>query len=334
MIKGKKKVTLTIENILKRITEYDIFRFYMKGTKWNLNEGTHSPFRKDKHPSFMISNRYGNISFIDFGDSKYRGDCFTFVKMLHNLKNMDEVLKTIDRDFGLGISDGTFKSDYKKITSQYKQPENKKKRYVKIQVIPRNFTKEELSYWNEYHQDVSDLKRENVYSINKVFLNKKRFIIKKNELKFGYYYNGYWKIYRPFSDKRRKWIPNNVPITTLDGVPISNCDTLFINKSKKDYMVIKKLFPDTIAVQNEGIACFSKENIELMKKVSKNQILSFDSDIPGVQSSLEITKMFGFNYCNVPKRYLAENIKDWADLAKSYGMKTIEDYLKQKNILK
>ena len=36
----------------------------------------------------------------------------------------------------------------------------------------------------------------------------------------------------------------------------------FINKSKKDYMVTKKLIDGCCAVQNEGIACFSEENVE------------------------------------------------------------------------
>jgi hypothetical protein len=332
MIKGKKKVALTQESILKRITEYDIFKYYMPGD-WRPNIPTNSPFREDRNPSFIISNKYGNLNFIDFGDTKFRGDCFHFVKQLFNFPSLDETLKKIDNDFGLGISTGKFSDNYKKITGQYKQPESAGKRYVKIQVLPKKFTREELAYWNEFHQDISDLKREHIYSIKKVFLNKKRFNLGDTSLAFGYYYDGYWKIYRPQESKKRKWMPNNVPITMLDGLPLAKCDTLFINKSKKDYMVIKKIFPDTCAVQNEGIACFSKENIELLRDHSSKQVLSFDSDIAGVQSSLEITKMFGFDYCNVPKRYLAENIKDWADLGRKYGMNVIEDYLKSKGLL-
>jgi DNA primase len=120
----------------------------------------------------------------------------------------------------------------------------------------------------------------------------------------------------------------------MDGKDrIVNCDTAFINKSKKDYMVMRKLFPCSCAVQNEGMGCFSPENVEYLKTNSKRQILSFDSDITGVENSQQITKIFDFGYCNVPKKYLKEGIKDWADLAKSHGMETIEDYLKQKQLL-
>jgi hypothetical protein len=153
-------------------------------------------------------------------------------------------------------------------------------------------------------------------------------------LRFGYYYDGFWKIYRPFADKKNKWMPNNVPITTMDGKnDIKDCKVAFINKSKKDHMVIKKIFPCSCAVQNEGIACFSEENVAYLKANSDKQILSFDSDITGVKNSQQITELFGFGYCNVPKKYLNEGIKDWADLAKIYGMKAIEEVLKEKNLI-
>jgi hypothetical protein len=239
----------------------------------------------------------------------------------------------IDKDFGLGISSESVK-DYKKIISEYKQPEDLGKRYSLIQVVTRPFNNEELAYWNQYYQDIQDLKDNNIYAIKKLYLNKQLFSIKETELTFGYFYNGHWKIYRPHGDKRSKWVPNNVPITAMDGLEnIKDCDVAFINKSKKDYMVMKKVFPCSCAVQNEGMACFSPENVEYLKANSNRQILSFDSDVTGVKNSQQITKLFEFDYCNVPKRYLEEGIKDWADFAKEYGMKAIERYLKQKKLI-
>jgi hypothetical protein len=129
-------------------------------------------------------------------------------------------------------------------------------------------------------------------------------------------------------------MPNNVPITAMDGKEnIKNCDVAFINKSKKDYMVMKKLFPCSCAVQNEGLGCFSHENVEYLKANSDRQILSFDADAVGVQNSKQITEMFDFDYTNVPRQYLTEGIKDWADLAKTHGLKAIEECLKQKGLL-
>ena len=335
MITGQRKIALTRQVILEKISEYDIFRFYMPDKDWQLNHVTLSPFRNERNPSFIIGNRHGVLSFIDFADTSKRGDCFEFVKQLYNKLSIDEVLKKIDNDFGLGISSGTNKGDYKKIIAEYKQPEELGKRYSVIQAVTRRFTNEELAYWNQYHQSLDDLRANNVYSIKELYFNRSRFPMKETELRFGYLYDGgHWKIYRPFGDKKNKWVPNNVPITSMDGLEdIKDCDVAFINKSKKDYMVMKKVFPCSCAVQNEGIACFSPDNIEYLRANSKRQILSFDSDITGVKNSQQITKLFGFDYCNVPRNYLKEDIKDWADLAKAHGLNAIENYLKQKQLL-
>lgn len=334
MIKGSKKTALTPETILSKISAFDIFKFYMPERDWRLNTVTYSPFRNENHPSFVIGNKYGEISFIDFAETSLRGDCFYFVKCLFNLSTMNDVLVKIDNDFGLGISSKENVNKYKEIVKQYKQPEESIKRYSLIQVKTKKFTKQELEYWNSYHIDIEDLRKENVYSVDKVYLNKQLFYTNPHELTFGYLYDGHWKIYRPFEDKKNKWLPNNVPITAMDGLDnIKNCDVAFINKSKKDYIVIKKLFECSCAVQNEGLACFSEENVNYLKSNSKRQILSFDSDTTGVKNSQQITQLFEFDYCNVPKQYLSEGIKDWADLGKTHGMKAIEKYLIEKNLI-
>lgn len=334
MIGGKKKpISLTPESVLSKISDYDIFRMYMPNKGWELNRVTYSPFRKENHPSFVIGNRKGYISFIDFADTNLRGDCFTFVKLLYGLSTINDVLKLIDKDFGLGIADGKHTDDYKKIVSEYKQPESIK-RISLIQAITRKFTNTELEYWNSYHQSLDDLRANNVYAIKKVYLNKQLISNVEKEMTFGYLYDGHWKIYRPYADKKSKWVPNNVPITAMDGLEdVKHCRIAFINKSKKDWLIMKKVIPSSCAVQNEGIACFSKENVDYLKENSDIQILSFDSDVAGVQNSQQITKLFDFEYANVPRKYLKEGIKDWADLARVYGLKVIEDYLKEKDII-
>ena len=145
MIKGKKRTPLTIENVLKLVTEYDLFRYYVPH-KWKLNQATNSPLHEDNHPSFLIGNKNGNLTFIDFttGD---KGDVFEFIKVLYSLSSIDEVLRKIDYDMGLGFNSKENVGEYKKIVSQYKQPEEiKEKHYSIIQCVTRKFTNEELIY--------------------------------------------------------------------------------------------------------------------------------------------------------------------------------------------
>lgn len=333
MISGPIRKELTDKAIFNRISEYDLFRFYMPNHDWKLNHPCISPFRNETNPSFLISSRHGFLYFIDFTDTSIRGNAIQFVQKITGLDNYNDALERIDADMKLGIRNKELE-DYKAITKTYNQPIDLEKRYSVIQVKSRKFTQEELDYWNMYHQDLQDLKDNNIYSIDKVFLNKQRFSLPDNDLRFGYFYSGSWKIYRPFADKKQKWLPNNVPITTMDGLNnIKDCDIALISKSKKDYMVLKKIINCVCAVQNEGVACFSDENVLYLKQNSKRQILGFDSDEPGVHNSQQITKLFDFDYCNVPRKYLNEGIKDFADLAKAYDLKTVENCLKQKGIL-
>jgi len=338
MIKGeiKSKEVLNPKTILSKISEYDIFRYYISSKNWEINRVMNSPLRKDTNPSFVIFQKDDlSLRFKDFADSNHTGDCFQFVEIMFGV-DYNKALEIIDKDFGLGIKNKPSEdsSNYKKIISEYKQPIEIQKRYTNIQVVTRKFTNEELQYWNEYYQDISDLRENNIYSIKKLYLNRQLIQLKETELKFGYFYDGRWKIYKPFAPRESKWIPNNVPNTAMDGKQnINNCDVAFITKSKKDYMVMKKIYPHSCAVQNEGWSCFSEENVNFLKSNSSRQVVSFDSDNPGVKNSKIVTEMFDFEYCNVPKYYLQEGIKDWADLAKKYGMQIIEHYLKQKFII-
>ena len=333
MISGVKKTILTPDAILNLISPYDIFRYYMPDTYWKVNDATLSPFRKESHPSFLISSRSGTLHFIDFTDTNLRGDCFTFVKLLHHMISMDDVLKKIDSDFGLGISSKS-SGDYKKIVGEYKQPEELGKRYALIQAITRKFTHEELDYWNQYHQSLDDLRANHVYSIKELFLNKSRFVLKDTDLRFGYLYNGHWKIYRPFVDKKYKWVPNNVPLDMCYGLTNLQPDkNTLICKSLKDYMVCRKVYEHICHVQNESLAAFSHEAVEYIKENSAFVFYGGDSDIPGKEASYAITKAFGFKHINPPDELLKKGIKDFADWARCEGLEVLENHFKQKELI-
>lgn len=331
-IQGQKRVKLTEESILSKISEYDIFKMYMPKTNWKLNIATHSPFRKDDNPSFVIGTKHGNISFIDFADISKKGNCFNFVQMICNLAGYYDALRTIDRDFCLGISSGEV-GDYKKIVNEYKQPDNIEKRYSLVQAITRKFTKEELAYWSQYHQSEDDLKANNVYSLSKVYLNKQLFYLKNTDLRFGYLYDGHWKIYVPYAaDKKRKWPVSNVPLQTMKGLENLSFDkNTLICKSLKDYMVCKKVYKNVCHVQNESLSAFSQESVNFIKQNSKEIYYGGDSDVPGKKASFVITESFGFRHINTPDDLLPE-VKDFADWSKLKGLEVIRLHFRKKGL--
>lgn len=334
MITGERRVKINTENILVKISEYDIFMRYMPSNiPWKLDSITSSPFRKDNNPSFIIGNREGRLYFKDFAVADLRGDAFDFVQKLYGISVFQDVLRKIDSDFGLGFNSDKNIDVYKKIVSQYKQPETSGKRHSLIQVITRKFNKEELDYWAEYHQGIEDLRTNKIYSIKEVFLNRKRFNISKDELRFGYLYEGgYWKIYRPFQTKKRKWM-SSVPIHIAYGLENLRSDkNALICKSLKDYLVCIKVYPYTCHVQNESVAAFSDETVSYIKSNSLKAFYGGDSDDQGKDASHTITKAFDFLHINTPDRLLPE-VNDFAGWGRLEGLSALREHFIDKKLM-
>jgi hypothetical protein len=335
MIIGKKKEKsiLPSEAILKLISSYDIFKYYLAGRDWKVNQKTNSPFRKDEHPSFIIGSKGGELHFLDFADTQYRGNCFKFVQMLFHIEVFADVYRKIDNDFGLGIFTKEITKDYKQIISQYVQPESLEKSYSLIQAITRKFRKEELEYWERYYQTINDLKANNIYSIKCLFLNRQKFCLPDEELRFGYLYEGgFWKLYRPFNNKKSKWV-SNVPLATAYGLNNLNKEhNTLICKSLKDYLVCRKVYDNVCHIQNESLAAFSHETIEYIKENSREVFYAGDSDRAGKEASYAITRAFGYKHINPVDRLLPE-IKDWADWARVEGLDAIKNHFIKKGLL-
>src|SRR5688572_29318762 len=119
MIKGNRKSELSKENILKRISTYDIYRFYHGNFK--INEVTVNRHRGEKDPSLIIGNKLSNeLTHKDFGDYNWRGDAFHFVMQIHNC-DFKMALSIIDRDFNLGLGGGKVVEGRRVVT--WRQPE-------------------------------------------------------------------------------------------------------------------------------------------------------------------------------------------------------------------
>ncbi|HEU4609632.1 MAG TPA: hypothetical protein VFS31_16050, partial [Chitinophagaceae bacterium] len=106
MISGVKRQGLTLETVLHRTSEYDIYRYYL-GHDFKLGEPFSSPFHEDRDPSFsIICTRNGRLHFTDFADSDASGKVIDFVRRFYPGRRYDEILKCIDRDLNLGICTG------------------------------------------------------------------------------------------------------------------------------------------------------------------------------------------------------------------------------------
>lgn len=322
MIGGVEKEKLTKESILKRVTEQQIYEFYWKPFK--LGHIYSSPFRKDSMPSFGIYRTANNtLRHHDFGNEAMSGNCFSFVCNLRGI-TLWEALHLIEKDLCLG-------------SGIYKPPAifTVEKKQVEINITAKNFTQEELKYWNQYAQDITDLKKNDVYSVDKLWINGFPQNI-KGELCFAYLLTEegkeYLKIYRPFSQDKWKYNGPNKLISGWDRVKDGG-ERVIITGSKKDEMCIRKLTEDCCSTQSESKTSISPEKIEFFQNNWKRRIIGWDADPPGVEACTYYNKTHNFEYVNVPKSLYRDGVKDWADFVASYGLGQLQYYLKNKNVL-
>ena len=100
---GLYKITLSLtkENILKKVSEYQVFSYYL-GCDFKSGVVMSSPLRQDDKPSFSIfTDRKGTLRFKDFGTGD-TGDCFTLIQKLFGIDFYSSLIR-ISEDFKLDL---------------------------------------------------------------------------------------------------------------------------------------------------------------------------------------------------------------------------------------
>ena len=97
------KITLSLnkDNILDKISQYQIFSYYL-GRDFKSGVVMNSPLRQDDKPSFSIfTDRKGTLRYKDFGNGE-TGDAFTFIQSLFGC-DFYSALVRINEDFKLDL---------------------------------------------------------------------------------------------------------------------------------------------------------------------------------------------------------------------------------------
>ena len=304
--------TITLDWILSKVTEYDIYAKYIGEFKIGLIYN--SPFRKDKNPSFGIyySKRTGQLLFKDHGTSDC-GNVIKFVQLYTGKTNYSDILKDIvDR---LNITNDT------KLTStkQYKPPEE-----TVIGVVRQDFTETDKSYWLQFNIDIDTLKKFNVSSIKYYLCNGiVKGIYKDTNPMYAYKVYNNFKIYRPLGDKYTKW-RNNLTEYDIQGyeqLPQKG-DTLVITKSMKDVMCLYKMGIPAVSPSSESTFLPTSVLNELKKRFKRILIL-FDRDVAGIKYLRKISQKTGLEPMLIHKKFKA---KDISDAIKLNGFETIKNW--------
>ena len=309
----KVPTNLTLDYILSRVTEYDIYAHYLG--QFKVGAIYNSPFRKDKNPSFGIyySKRTKQLLFKDHGT----GDCgnvVKFVSLYTGLTNYNDILSDIVKK--LNITPTTTLDSSKQYIPSTE---------TIIGVVRQPFTKVDINYWSQFNISEKTLKKFNVNSIKYYLCNGiVKGIYKENNPMYAYKVYNNFKIYRPLADKYTKW-RNNLSETDIQGfqqLPAKD-DILVITKSLKDVMCLYEMGIPAISPSSEST--WIPDNIlEQLKKRFKRIFICFDRDVAGVRNLRKISLKTGLKPFLVHKSF---NAKDISDAIKLNGFETIKNWI-------
>lgn len=334
MVQGKKKgENIDRELIFSKIEPYDVYMMYMPWP-FALNMTCKNPFVEEDNPSFIIGDKFGEVTHKAF-NSPHRGDCITFVMEFLGL-SYSEALNRIGGDFSIGEGG----ERYRRIISLYERPKGTKPPSL-IQVRAKPFGEEHKEYLSEFHispRELNFCSDTKCVAVGEWALNRAKMPLRINEVAFAYNLKnerGNWlKVYRPFAGKKDKWM-SNIPFVEMHGVGnINGCKIGIITKSIKEGAWINKYITSCVeVVQAEDYSAITEENKRRLLNGCEELYISFDSDPKGVESCLELTREMGCRYINPPKELLKHGVTDWTDMSRYYkSPQPVIEFFKSKGI--
>jgi DNA primase len=308
----------------KGINQESIMQYYT-GLNVRSKKLTFSPFRNDNHVTCSFYKSKSNILYLhDFATNEHI-NCFQVVMKKFNV-NYYEALEIIAKDFGL--IEGTHSNPVAPtIVKPIKETESSN-----IQVQIKDYTEEELKWWESFGISKKLLKKYHIYSLQHVFINGQLRFTSSNKCPiYGYYFgkdkngNEKWKCYFPLKTEYR--FINNLSKKVLQGyhqLPKTG-DLLVITKSMKDVVALYGFGIAAVSPNSETLFVDDKK-LEEFKQRFKHILVVYDNDRPGLYNMAKIRREHPeLNYFYMPW-YLA---KDFTDSIKLVGVENMKEYVNE-----
>lgn len=326
---------LNSKNVLSYITQEEIYRFYL-AKNFRFNTPFSSPFRVDKNPSFVISNK--NYRYKDFamGDS---GNCFNFVMQLFNI-NYNLALIQIVTDFNIrsnfhivnptGYNNAFKRAEVKNLST------NLYTGTVSLKIKQREWEQYDLDYWQSYGISLTYLRLGWIFPISHFFLNDKCYradklsyaYIEKKDNKITY------KIYQP-KNTFKKFISGNTWSTwELWHLLPQTGEDLIITSSRKDALsIIENLQVPAVSFQAESIIPKDIVLKEVLKRF-KRVFLFYDNDTHKAENNGQkmalklVSKYPELINIKIPDEYNSKDFSDFINQDKNLAIKIIKEIIK------
>ena len=321
-----------------------------------------SPIREDEHPTcgFRYNNK-GQLKFRDFA-GYFWGDCFDAVALIiskaynrtydvNNKNDFVQILKHISLTFKDVIEN--VEKDPNIITKIDEGVLKLRKDKPIIDLVIREWNKEDVKYWNTFGISIHDLNINFVYPIDQYYINRKqnpepKYFYDTKDPCYAYYLgkgtdniNNY-KLYFPKRDKtsHNKFICNCNHLEGILNLSERDYDYIILTKSTKDRIALfsaircyASLYRESnikIGVINIPHETYRLRDVEvtwLKDKLNINgEIVTFmDNDRTGMIEAIYLKNTFGFKPILIPKEY---NVKDFAELMSITSINKICELIK------
>lgn len=307
---------LTKQLILQHFSEEQIMEFYLKVP---IQKGLfRSPLRKDKNPtcSFFRSNT-GTLLFKDFATGQSL-NVFDVVRTKYKC-SLQQALRIIANDFDI-LPDTTLQKNEGVINEKPEVISKRSQTYLQAQI--KQFTDNELEWWNSYGITKEILNIFQVYSCKFIYFNNTIVAQYHPKCPIYGYFGGFekelelWRFYFP-TRKNFRFL-TNWPATKIQGInqlPFKH-DVVVITKSMKDVMCLYSLGIPACAPNSETLFIPDKL-VQQFKIRFKTIIVLYDNDRPGMLGMSKIRRKYPeFIYTKIP---INSNAKDISDYYSLYG---------------
>ena len=307
--KGKSSVSL--DDILSKVTEADILSHYLGVTEVPCI--INSPLRQDRRPSFGLYSSDGiRIFYIDLA-TKDSGGLFDLLGKMWNC-GFKEVLNKINKDiskFCGGASIHSYTPCAVRSTSSYNKDTD-------LQCKVRDWRDYDIEYWASYGITLEWLKYAEVYPISHKIIIKggQRYVFGADKYAYAYVEHKEGKvtlkIYQPFNKAGYKWSNkhDNSVVSLWTKVPEYG-EQICICSSLKDALCLwANTGIPSLAIQGEGYK-MSDTAISELKRRYKQIFILFDNDEAGLIDGEKLSASTGFTNIVLPK---FEGGKDISDL--------------------
>lgn len=318
--KGKSSVSL--DDILSKVTEADILSYYLGVTE--VPTIINSPLRQDRRPSFGLYSSNGVRIFYTDLATKDSGGLFDLLGKMWNC-SFKEVLTRVNEDiskFCGGANIHSYTPCAVRSTNSYNKDTD-------LQCKVRDWRSYDIEYWASYGITLEWLKYAEVYPISHKIVIKDGHKYVFGADKYAYAYVEHkegkvtLKIYQPKNTKGYKWSnKHDKSVVSLWTKIPEYGDKVCICSSLKDALCLwSNLGIPALSIQGEGYNMSNTAVNELKRRYKEIYIL-LDNDEVGLKDGLSLSESTGFINLVLPK------FKEGKDISDAYKVLGKERWLK------